>query len=234
MLSAVIIARDEADRIGDCLRSLDFCDEVLVLDGGSADATVAEARALGARVVEGDWPGFVAQKNRAWSLARGEWVLSIDADERVDPRLRASIVAALAAPTADGFRLHRRNVYLGRPLVGGTAWPDPHVRLARRDRARWVGDDPHDRLEVDGVVAQLDGELVHHPYRSLADHLLRIDRYTTLDARPGTVLDLLVRPGWHFFRGFVARAGFRDGYRGALYALLGALYVFLKWGRNRL
>ena len=234
MLSAVIIARDEADRIVDCVRSVAFCDEVLVLDGGSTDDTGARARDEGARVLEVDWPGFVAQKNRGWSEARGEWILSIDADERVTDALRASVLDAIRSESEQGFRVRRRNVYLGRPLRGGRAWPDARVRLARRDQSRWVGTDPHDRLEVDGRVGDLDGELLHLPYRSLAEHLLRIERYTALDARDGSLLDLLARPSWHFFSAFFLRRGFVDGYRGALYAALGALYVFLKWGRRRL
>ncbi len=234
MLSAVIITRDEADRIEACLRSLDFCDEVVVLDSGSTDGTVERALALNARVESTDWPGFVAQKNRALSAARGDWVLSVDADETVGDTLREAIIRELAAPRADAYRLCRRNVYLGRPLRGGLAWPDRRVRLARRDKARWEGRDPHDVLVVDGNVADLGGELVHVPYRSLADHLARIDRYTQIDARNGSLLDLFFRPMWHFARGFVFRGGFRDGFPGLLYASLGALYVLLKWGRRRL
>lgn len=234
MLSAVIITRDEADRIEACLRSLAFCDEVVVLDGGSTDDTVARARALGARVEQVDWPGFVAQKNRAVAAASGDWVLSVDADEVVSEGLREAIERELAAPRADAYRLCRRNVYLGRPLRGGLAWPDRRVRLARRDKARWEGRDPHDVLVVEGAVADLDGELVHVPYRSLGDHLSRIDRYTQIDARDGSLLDVWFRPPWHFARAFLLQGGFRDGFHGLLYAALGALYVLLKWGRRRL
>lgn len=234
MLSAVIITRDEADRIEACLRSLAFCDEVLVLDSGSTDDTVSRARALGARVEQSDWPGFVAQKNRALAAARGDWVLSVDADETVGDALREAIRREVAAPRADGFRVCRRNVYLGRPLRGGLAWPDRRVRLVRRDKARWEGRDPHDVLVVEGAVDDLDGELLHVPYRSLGDHLARIERYTQIDARDGSVLDLLLRPPWHFVRAYVIMGGFRDGFHGLLYAVLGALYVLLKWGRRRL
>ncbi len=99
---------------------------------------------------------------------------------------------------------------------------------------RWEGRDPHDVLVVDGAVGDLDGELVHVPYRSLADHLARIDRYTQIDAREGSLLDVLIRPPWHFARAFLLHGGFRDGFHGLLYATLGALYVLLKWGRRRL
>lgn len=240
MLSAVIIARDEADRIERAVRSVAFADEVLVLDSGSADDTVARARALGARVVETDWPGHVAQKNRGLAEARGDWVLSLDADEWVDDRLRASILAAIAAPRADGYRMARRNRWLGHELRGGRWYPDARVRLARRAVARWVGEDPHDRLEVDGVVAGLDGELGHEPYRSLGEHLATIDRYSRIGAeaarRAGRRAgwgDLLVRPPWHFLRAYLLEGGWRDGVPGLVVAALGATATLLKWARLR-
>jgi len=241
VLSVVLITRDEADRIEAALDSVAFADEVVVVDAGSTDATVALARARGARVVEADWPGHVAQKNRAWAEARGDWVLSIDADERVTPALRAAVEAAIRGPApADGYRLKRLNVWLGTPLRHGRWYPDRRVRLARKDRARWEGDDPHDHLVVTGVVADLDADLEHHPYRSLADHLATVDRYTTRSAqvlrargvRAGWG-DLLVRPPWAFLRAWVWEGGWRDGVPGLVVAAIGALYTLLKWARVR-
>lgn len=233
VLSAVIIARDEADRIEAAVRSVAFADEVLVLDSGSTDATVARAEAAGARVVRTDWPGFVAQKNRGLALASGDWVLSIDADEVVDDTLRAAVIAALAAPAADGFVVRRRTIWLGHRLRHGFAWPDPRLRLVRKAVARWGGVDPHDRLDVTGRLGELPGELVHTPYRDLGEHLATIDRYTALDARAGSWLDVLVRPPWHFFRAYVLKLGVLDGVPGLVFAALGALYVLLKWTRGR-
>lgn len=234
MLSAVIIARDEADRIEDAIRSVAFADECVVLDSGSTDDTVARARALGARVIETDWPGHVAQKNRGLAAARGDWILAIDSDERVTDALRASIVAALLAPVADGFRTARRNHWLGHRLAHGAWYPDRRIRLARRERARWGGEDPHDVLVVEGSVADLAGDLDHHPYRNLAEHLATIDRYSAIGARRGSWLDMLVRPLWHFVRNYVLRRGFLDGVPGLVVAALGAVYTLLKWSRNRL
>lgn len=232
-LSAVIIARDEGDRIEDAIRSVAFADECVVLDSGSGDDTVARARSAGARVLETDWPGHVAQKNRAWGEARGEWVLSIDADERVTPALRASILAALSSPAAEGFRVARRNWWLGHRLAHGHWYPDRRVRLALRARARWGGADPHDTLQVDGRVADLEGDLDHHPYRNLGEHLGTIDRYTRQAARHGSWMDMLVRPPWHFFSGYVLRRGFLDGVPGLTVAALGSIYTLLKWSRVR-
>jgi glycosyltransferase involved in cell wall biosynthesis len=234
MLSAVIIARDEADRIEDAIRSVAFADECVVLDSGSTDDTVARARALGARVIQTDWPGHVAQKNRALAEARGDWILALDADERVTDTLRMSIVAALRAPAADGFRVARRNHWLGHRLAHGSWYPDRRIRLARREHARWGGDDPHDVLIVAGTVRDLDGDLDHHPYRSLAEHLATIDRYSTIAARRGSWVDILVRPPWSFVRAYVVRRGFLDGVPGLVVAALGAVYTLLKWARVRL
>ncbi len=234
MLSAVIITRDEADRIEDAIRSVAFADECVVVDSGSTDDTVARARALGARVVVTDWAGHVAQKNRAFAEARGDWVLSIDADERVSAPLRASILLALEAPAAVGFRLARRNFWLGHRLEHGLWYPDKRVRLARRASARWEGLDPHDVLVVDGAVADIAGDLDHHPYRSLAEHLTTIDRYSAIGSRRGTWLDLLLRPFWHFFVGYILRRGFLDGVPGLMVAAFGSLHTLLKWGRWRL
>jgi glycosyltransferase involved in cell wall biosynthesis len=237
-LSVVIIARDEADRLPEAIRSVDFADEVLVLDSGSEDDTVARARALGARVIETDWPGHVAQKNRGLREARHPWVLSIDADERLSSELARSVRQALATePEVAGFELARRNHWLGHRLRAGGWYPDRRLRLVRRNDARWVGTDPHDRLEVDGVTARLVGDLHHHPYRSLAEHHDTIDRYTrrfveVTDAR-ARWWDPVFRPPWRFVRGYLLQAGFVDGWPGLRVAWLGARYTALKWGRLR-
>lgn len=209
-----------------------------MLDSGSTDDTVARARAAGARVIETDWPGHVIQKNRALAEAKGEWVLSLDADERVSPALRAAVEAALARPTADGYRVARRNHWLGHPLRHGHWYPDWRVRLARRDKANFVGDDPHDRMEVAGTLGTLTGDLEHIPYRNLGEHLATIDRYTATAARQARAqgkrsgyLAMVLRPVWHFFSGYLLRQGFRDGVPGLIVASMGALYILLKCAR---
>lgn len=235
-LSVVIIARNEADRLPIALRSVAFADEVIVLDSGSVDETVRVARQLGARVVETDWPGHVAQKNRAMGEATHPWVLSIDADEWVTETLARSIQQVLATePQVAGFKVRRRNFYLGRPLRGGGWYPDPRIRLARRSAARWAGEDPHDLLEVEGAVGWLEGDLNHAPYRSLSEHLETLDRYSArfveVTRSRARWWDPVLRPLWALFRSLVLQAGFRDGVRGCLVAGLGATYVLLKWSR---
>ena len=240
-ISACIIAMDEAHGIADCIRSVSFCDEVLVLDSGSSDGTQALARAAGAKVVETDWPGYVAQKQRAAGMASHDWVLSIDADERIDPRLRAAIerIRGAAAPQAAAFEATRHVFYLGRWIDHGGWYPEWRVRFFDRRRARWGGIDPHDHVESDGPVERIaDGEIQHFTYRSIAEHLAQIDRFTSIAAREkvargkrGSLLAMLVRPPARFLRMYVLRAGFLDGRAGFVLASLGAYYVFLKYAK---
>jgi glycosyltransferase involved in cell wall biosynthesis len=239
-LSACIIARDEEDRLGDCLASLAFCDEVVVVDAHSTDRTREIAEAAGARVIEREWPGHVAQKEFAIRQARNDWVLCIDADERVSPPLEKEIVALrdLGFPERAGWRMPRLSCYLGRWIRHGTWYPDHQLRLFDRRRGRWTGRDPHDRVELDGPAGRLRGDLLHHPYRSLEDHLATIDRYTTGSAallheqgRRARVIDLVVRPPWRFLRFYVLAGGWREGWRGLLMAYLAAHYVRLKYAK---
>jgi glycosyltransferase involved in cell wall biosynthesis len=240
-ISAVIIAKDEAKRIEACVRSVAFCDEVLVLDSGSTDGTQALARAAGARVVETDWPGYIPQKNRAADAAANDWVLSVDADERVDDDLRRAVEAVRGqeAPTAAGFEVKRRPFYLGRWIRHGGWYPEWRARLFDRRRARWGGVEPHDHLRVDGPVERIRaGDLEHYTYDSIADHVRQIDRFTTIAARERvergvrrSLGAIVFRPPWAFFRRYVLQAGFLDGRAGFVIATLAAYYVFLKWAK---
>lgn len=238
-LSVAIIARDEVDRLERAIRSVPFADEVLVLDSGSTDGTVALAEGLGARVLRTDWPGYVAQKNRALSACQHRWVLSLDADEHLDAALAEAVRAALSQePSVAGFSMRRLTWWQGAPMRHGAWGRDWKLRLVDRERARWVGRDPHDALQCDGPVTRLPGALHHHPYRSIGEHLATIDRYTALSAQGmaddgarARWFDLLFRPPAHFVASFLLRAGFLDGARGLAVAGLGACYVSLKWTR---
>ena len=236
-LSVTIISRDEEDRIGDAIRSVAFADEVVVLDSGSRDGTVALCRSLGARVVETDWPGHVAQKNRALEYATHDWVLSIDADERVTPELKDAIQKALSInPTVDGYSVSRRQRYLGRWIRFCGWYPDRRIRVFRRSRCRWGGVDPHDRIEMDGPVRSLSGDLLHLPYRNLSDHIMTINRYSSIFAREAHAQgrrarwwDLVFRPPLFFLRRYLLSFGFLDGIHGVLVCGMGAFYVLCRW-----
>lgn len=243
LISACIITRDEGDRIEECLRSLAWCDEVVVVDSHSTDDTRARAAALGARVIERDWPGFAAQKEFAVRAAAHDWVLVVDADERVSDPLRDEIIARRAAAFggAAAFSLPRCSQYLGRWIRHGTWYPDRSVRLFDRRLGRFAAKatyDLHERVVVDGPVVALQRDLLHIPYRSLSEHLRTIDRYTTIMAeglqargRRARVSDLVLHPAWRFFQFYVLKAGFRDGWRGLLLAYLAAHYVRLRYAK---
>jgi len=237
-VSACIVALNEADRIEPCLDSLTWCDEIVLVDAHSEDRTREIASAAGARVIERDWPGHVAQKEFAIRQASHDWVLCVDADERISPELRDEI-ESLRASGFDGragFRMPRLSHYLGRWIRHGSWYPDYQLRLFDRRCGRWAGRDPHDRVALDGGVATLRAPLLHHPYRDLADHLATIDRYTTTTARllheegrRATLADIVLRPPWRFFRFYVLEAAFLEGWRGLLMAYLAAHYVRLRY-----
>jgi len=238
LLSACIIARDEEDRIGPCLDSVAFCDDVLVVDAHSADRTRDLANQRGARVVERDWPGHVAQKEFAIRQAHHDWVLCVDADERVSDELREAIQALRGAgfPDHAGWRMPRLSAYLGRWIRHGSWYPDHQLRLFDRRRGRWAGRDPHDRVAVEGSVGTLRAPLLHHPYRDLSDHLATIERYSSIQAqelfeqgRRARLPDLVLRPAWRFFRFYLLDGGCLEGWRGLVMALLAAHYVRLRW-----
>src|SRR5581483_6178294 len=174
-LSAIVITRNEARNIEDCLDALAFCDERIVVDSGSSDDTVQKAKAKGARVVTHEWRGFGAQKNYALSLATCDWVLSIDADERVTQPLAAEIKAAVASAEADGYEMPRLSSFCGRPMRHAGWFPDRVLRLFRRGRARFSDDTVHERVICEGRVARLSEPLMHEPVLRLEDALSRMD-----------------------------------------------------------
>lgn len=236
-LTAIIITRDEARHIGAALASVDWADERIVIDSHSADETVALARAAGARVDVRDWPGYGAQRNHAASLAAHDWILALDADERVTPELAAEIRAMLrATPVAAGYRIPRVTHYLGRWIRSTDWYPDWQLRLYDRTRASWNLRPVHESVEVQGPVAKLRGELQHFAYRDLAHHLDTINRYTTLAAghlrsqgrRAGPA-----RATGHaaaaFLRNYLLRGGLRDGAAGFVVSAMNAYYVWLKF-----
>ena len=236
-LSVTIIACNEADRIGRAIQSVSFADEVLLVDSGSTDDTVRIATALGARVIQTDWPGYRAQKNRALTWAQHNWVLGLDADEWVSPILANSIQAALRSPTVFGFEINRLGVWMGTEIHHGVWRPDRSVRLFDRRRGSWSGGSVHERVQIDGRTERLTGDLMHDPYRDLSEQLQSIDRYARLfvnDAITGNkkayIWDVVFRPFAHLVKALLIRRGVLDGVRGLCLAGLGAAAVMLKWG----
>ncbi|MCD0279391.1 glycosyltransferase family 2 protein [Xanthomonas melonis] len=234
-ISACIIAFNEADRLRDCLTSLAFCDEIVVVDSGSTDATASIAAAHGARVLQRAFDGYRSQKAYCVEQASHDWVLCLDADERVGETLRAAILAARDAgfSGAAGYRFARLSDYFGRFLRHGNAYPDRVLRLFDRRRGGWRGKrEIHEAASVDGAVLTLAGDLIHYPYRSLAQQLAKTQRYAQMMAehdhargKRATWSKLVLAPAWRFWRGYLLRGGFRDGWHGLIYAYVRANYV---------
>jgi glycosyltransferase involved in cell wall biosynthesis len=209
------------------------------VDAESADATVAIARRFTPHVTTRPWPGYVAQKNYAASLATHDWILSLDADERVTPALAQEIRATLAdTPDHTAFRIPRVAWHLGRWIRSTDWYPDHQVRLYDRRSAQWTGVYVHESVTAQGTLGELKGELQHFAYRDIADHLETIDRYTTYSARQMTeagrhagFLRLAFHPPLAFLRNYIARGGFRDGVPGLVVSSLNAYYVFLKFAK---
>jgi glycosyltransferase involved in cell wall biosynthesis len=234
-LSATIIAQDEERDLPGCIESVrGFCDEILVVDGGSRDRTAEIAAGTGARVLRRPFDDFARQHEFARSQARGEWVLSIDADERASPELRA-----VSLGTAAAYSLPFKNHYRGIWLRHGGFWPDRHVRLFRREACRYdPGRSVHERLLVSGNVGRLQAPILHYTYDSLADCLAKMERYGEQSARMlfaqgarAGAWEIAMRPLWRFVRGYVLRLGFLDGAPGAAMAWARAYEAFRRYTR---
>jgi glycosyltransferase involved in cell wall biosynthesis len=226
-VSAILITRNEAQNIEECLTGLAWCSEVVIVDSGSEDGTVDIARNLGAKVVVvKDWPGFGLQKNRALDLAQGEWVFSIDADERVTSSLAEEVQSAVQRTDApDAFSLPRLSSYCGQFMRHGGWYPDRVVRVFRRGKARFSDDIVHESVQVQGAIGQLQQDLLHISYRSLDDVLEKMNRYSSAGAeklavrgRRSSLATALGKSLWAFVRTYVLRRGFLDGRLGFVLA----------------
>ena len=244
-VSAVVICQDEERHIGECLDSLAWCDERIVVDSGSRDSTLDIVKERGAVALHHDWPGYVAQKNWALEQATSDWVLSLDADERCTEGLHRAIEAALEGGVREnGFAVRRHVHYLGRWIDHGGWFPDWKIRLVRRGHAHWGGVDPHDKLRVRGGEARLDGELVHYTYPDFAGHLRTVQRFSDVVAdewkKEGRRFGLwraITHPPVKFLECYVWKSGWRDGWPGFVIAATSSFYVFAKyvklWERER-
>lgn len=237
-ISATIITLNEEKNIGDCLASLDWADEIVVVDSGSSDRTAEICRANPkVRFFNREWEGFGRQKNIAAGLAVNDWIFNIDADERVSPRLRQVILEAELERFV-GFRVAREN-YFGTRRIRHCGWyPDHNLRLYDRRRGGFGERAVHEAVNCDGLVGTLAGNLVHHTYEGISDYLRRMDRYSTLAAeeivkagrRPG-VAGVVVRPLFTFFKMYILKKGFLEGYAGMVLSVLYSMYTFSKYAK---
>jgi len=239
-LSVYVVTFNEEANIRDCLESVKWADEIIVVDSHSTDRTADIAREYTEHVIQRPWPGYVAQKNFALDQTNCDWVLLIDADERVSPELAEEIQDLLSRDDIieAGFSVPRKTFYLGRWITHGGWYPGRRVRLAVRGMGRNVGTDPHDRFEVNGPVGNLSADLYHYTYRDIGDHLNTINKFTAVGAREmhekgrgHALLHMLFNPPAKFLKMYLLRLGFLDGMAGFIIAVLSSYYVFLKYAR---
>ena len=240
-ITATIITLNEERNIARAIESLRCCDEIVVLDSGSADRTVELAEKLGARTIESPWRGYAGQKNWAAEQAANDWILSLDADEALSEALEGEIWSLKkTGPKHDAYTMPRMAQYMGRWILHSGWYPDRKIRLYHRAKAKWVGSFVHESVQVEGRIGHLDANLLHFTCESLSEHLKTMDRYTTLAAEelvshktPIHLRHLILDPAWTFTRTYFLQRGFLDGLEGLTIAYMAALYTFLKYAKAR-
>lgn len=241
-LSVILITKNESANIRACLESVRWADEIVVVDAGSSDDTVAICREFTPHVfVHDDWQGFGVQKNRALDHATGDWVLSLDADERVTPELRAQLETAMTEARYDGFYLPRLSQFCGKFIRHSGWYPDYVLRLFKRGKARFSSDLVHETVVLDGVAGKLSSPLLHYSYMTRDDVGRKVEHYSTSAAqqmfargKTATVLDAPLRGGWAFLRTYCLRLGFLDGKAGFDVARMNAQTTYLKYRKLRM
>jgi len=236
-LSVTIITFNEENNIRDCLESVKWPDEIIVVDSNSTDETVSICREYTDHVIQREWPGFLKQKQFAQEQTTGEWILNIDADERLSPEACEEIKNALIHndTDADGFVFPRQSYYLGRWIKHGGWYPDAKLRLIRKDQGRWTGESLHERLVCDGSVKQLKGKILHYVYRNISHQLETVDSFSSISAdiwqkkgKRHQLLTLLVKPLVSFLITYFWKGGILDGMPGFIISVITSYYVFLK------
>lgn len=238
-LSAVVLTKNAEMHVADCLKSLNWADEILVIDCGSSDCTVELAQLAGAKVVYNPWPGFAAQRNFALDLCTNDWVLMIDVDERVSKALAEEIKEVLtreALRDIVGYSIPRQNYFWGRWMRGD--YPDRHFNLFRRSAGRFKDIAVHEVVELQGSTIKLKNPLIHYPYKNLAHFVDKMNWYSTLGAqekiRRGqsfSLLRMFSNPISAFVKMYIIKGGFRDGIPGFVFAVTYSFYTFMKYAK---
>jgi len=239
-LTAVVITYNEESNILACLESLSFCDHFVVVDSQSTDRTVELAQGFGATVINQPFLGHVKQKHLAVEQAPTDWVLCLDADERVGETLKQSILdlKAQAQPERWGYELSRRSFHLGRWIKHGGWYPDRGIRLFEKNHGQWAGYDPHDKVEIEGPAGLLEGDLDHYVFTSLQHNVAANNSYSSIMAKDlytggkaASLMKLLLKPPFKFFECYVLKAGFLDGIPGLIIAVGAGYSMFLKFAK---
>ncbi|HIJ91454.1 MAG: glycosyltransferase family 2 protein [Desulfobulbaceae bacterium] len=239
-LSVAIITKNEEDRLSECLDGVSFAAEVVVVDSGSTDKTVEIARAFGAVVYEEPWQGFGRQKQLAIDRCSHDWVLVLDADERIEAEARQEIGEALATGSSVAYSFPRKNYFCGCWLKHAGWWPDRVVRLFRKDSARMSERAVHESLEVHGPVGALRHPLIHYANKSLEQTLSKVNLYSSAGAeelfsqgKTASAAKAFLRAGWSFFYNYILRGGFLDKGDGFIMAVSDFMNVFFKYAKLR-
>jgi glycosyltransferase involved in cell wall biosynthesis len=249
-LSVAIITLNEETNLGRTLSSVQFADEIVVVDSGSTDRTLEVASSFNATVFHEPWKGFAAQKNFALNQCTGTWILSLDADEALTPELQAEIRALLSGfPSADAYLIRRRNLFLGRWIRHGGYYPDPKLRLFRRHAAnfappnRFTNRLVHETIALDGILETLNNDLIHHAYPTIDSYIEHLNHYSTLGSQiivdrghadPSAavlIYSVLVNPALTFLRNYLLRLGFLDGREGLLLHLYHSCYTSWQYAK---
>jgi len=239
-ISACIIAFNEERKLRRCLQSLTWCDEIVILDSFSTDRTVEVAREFTDRVYQHEWLGYVGQRNLVREMSTHPWILFLDADEEVSTGLRDEILAEFDHGTGRfvGYEFPRQVYFLGRWIRHGEWYPDVKLRLFNKDHGRTEGQEPHDKVVVTGPVKRLKNPIWHYTYDDMRDHIDTLNRFSTITSQqkfvqeaPFRWIDLVFRPLFRFFRGYVLRGGFLDGAHGFMIAVTSAFGAYMKYAK---
>ena len=241
-ISACVIAGNEELRLGRCLESVRWADEIVVIDSFSSDRTVTIARQYTDRVFQHEWRGYIGQKNLIRRLSRKPWILFIDADEVISEELRREILREFEAGASQhvcGYEFPRMVRYIGKWIRHGEWYPDVKLRLFRVEKGRCAGTEPHDKVQVDGPIKRLAGQMYHFTYEGIHDHVAQINDFSSITARgqadrnrPLRLSDLILRPPCRFLKAYFLKRGFMDGIHGFLIALIASYGVFIKYAKQ--
>lgn len=228
-LSVVIISKNEENFIGDAIKSSLFADEVIVLDSGSTDLTCSIAKKLGAKVIHQDWLGFGAQKNMAVKLANNDWVFVLDADERITFKLQLEILNTLNNPYADGYQIPRLNNFFGKYIRRCGLYPDYSVRLFNRKKGKFNNLKVHESVQIDGTVGKLKNHMLHFAFDTVENFYNKQRTYASLSQKNKSIGKSFISPLWTFFKIYIYKLGFLEGWRGFVIAKVYAKYTFWKY-----
>ncbi|WP_108064192.1 glycosyltransferase family 2 protein [Poseidonibacter lekithochrous] len=228
-LSIVIITKNEEKFIADAIKSSLFADEVLILDSGSSDKTCEIAKELGAKVLFQEWLGFGAQKNKAVELASNDWVFVLDSDERIPNELKDEILKTIENPNSDGYFVARLNNFFGKDIKSCGLYPDYSIRLFNRTKGSFNDVPVHESVQMKTTPSHLKNHMIHLAYDSIEEFIQKQNRYSSLNHKKKSLFKAIVNPYWTFFKLFIIKKGFLDGYHGFIIAKLYSQYTFWKY-----